>query len=174
MKKAALVLLILSLPFITGCFSVSDKFISVRKDIIRGVDGEFIRDAEFAIGPALISFAGLFINQDDDPEFLKDVSRVQVSVYKRVSAGEGSGSEVLKRIDKRMKRWGMTYIVKSCNKDEISAVYVNRNQEKGIRRIFVVSLDKSELTIVQLDGRLTGILESAIHDRGLNFSYSSE
>jgi hypothetical protein len=172
MKRTVLILLVLMLPFITGCFGVSSYFSTVRSDIMKNVEGDFTRETEFAIGPVLISMAGMFISSEDDPEakqILSDVSRVQISVHKRMNSDESASNyKVLQRIDRRMNKHGWRYIVKSCSKDEMTVIYVNRNLERGIRKMFIVSLDKNELAMVQLDGNLSRVFETAVKERGLN------
>jgi hypothetical protein len=172
MKRTGIILIIFMMPLLTGCFSVSSYFRDVRSDIIKQVDGEFILDTEFAIGPTLISLAGMFISSEDDPEakaILRDISNVEIGVYKRVDASGGSNYRVLQSIDKRMKKHGWRYIVRSCSKDEVSAIYVNRDIDQGINRMFIVSLDNNELAMIQLKGDINHAIETAVHDRGLNY-----
>jgi hypothetical protein len=174
MKRSGLILLVLVLPFLSGCFSVSNYFREVRSDIIENVEGDFILDTEFSIGPSLISLAGMFVDSEEDPEakqILKDISSVEVGVYKRRFNGEESNYKLLRRIDNRMQKHGWRYIVKSCSKDEVSAIYINRKLDKGIRRMFIVSMDRNELALIQLKGDLSKAFEVAVHERGLN-SYS--
>jgi hypothetical protein len=173
-----MVLLLMILPFFTGCYGVSSYFSSVRSDIVRNAGGNFTTDTEFAIGPTMISLAGMFISSEDDPgakKILKGISGIQISVQKRITAFEkGSNYRILQNIDRRMNKFGWRYIIKTCSKDDISAIYVNRDLENGIKQIFIVSLDKNELVLIQLDGNLKDVFETAIQERGLNYSYSTK
>jgi hypothetical protein len=174
MKKAVLVLLLLAAPFFTGCLSVNSYFTAVRNDIVENLDGNFIEDTEFSIGPVGLSMAGWFISSEEDPvaaDLIEDLQRVQIGVYKRSGSIDGqSNYQVLKRIDKRMKKYGWRYIVKNCSDKEISLIYVNRNLENGIRKMFIVSLNNEELALVHLEGNLNRVVETAIHDRGLAYN----
>jgi hypothetical protein len=176
-KLSGLLIIVLMLPLFSGCFGVSSYFSTVRNNLLKNIEGDFRTETEFAIGPTLITMAGLFISEEDDPEtseMLKDISRVQIGVYKRRAAAEGTSHyKILQQIDRRMKKGGWRYIVRNCSKDDISAIYVSRDPDKSLRRMFIVSLDKNELSLIQLDGNISGILEKAVHDRSASFSYSS-
>jgi hypothetical protein len=174
MKKTCIITAVLLLPFLSGCFSTSNYFNGLRSDILRSLKGDFSRDTEFSIGPVGISMAGWFISEEEDPVaagILEDISRVEVGVYKRNSGDqEMSNYQVLKRIDRRMNKNGWKYFVKNCSKEEFSAVYVNENLENGITKMFIVSLDSNELVLVQLDGNLSRVFETAIQERGLSYN----
>ncbi len=175
MKRALFILLLSGVPLLTGCFGVNDYFRAVRTDIIRNCGVEFSEDTEFSIGPVGLTIAGIFVSEEEDPEaarFISEIKRVQVGVYKKkYDDNKGSYSRVIKNIDKRMKMHGWQYIVKRCEEGELSAVYTKSNPRGGLTRMFVVNIDREELTIMQLDGNLTNIIETAIKERGLENYY---
>ncbi len=173
MKKSVLVILLFLTPFLTGCFGVNGYFKSVRNDIIEHLDVNFAEDTEFALGSVTLGIAGWFVPEDEEAsQFLDDIKAVQVGVYKKdISENTRSHYTILEKIDRRMKRHGWHYIVKSCSKDEVSAIYVNKDLERGVKRMFIVSLNNEELVILQIDGNLSRIIETAVHDRGLDLNY---
>lgn len=174
MKKTVLVLLISALPFLTGCFGVSSYFDSVKDDILQNMTDRFEEDTEFALGPVTLSVAEFFVDFSDDvqaQEIIDAISRVQVGVYKRhYSGGEVSRAGIMKNIDRRMRKFGWKYIVKNYKQDEVSAVYVGRTSDWKLSRMFVVSLNKEELVLVQLDGDLDRVFEMAVREKGLTYN----
>ena len=77
-------IVLVSLSF-TGCLGVNGEFRTVRNHVLRNIDMDVNRNIELSIGPALISFASLFVSfaETDEPvdEMMRQVKRVQVGVY---------------------------------------------------------------------------------------------
>ena len=171
MKKSVLVILLFLAPFLSGCFGVNNYFKSVRNDIIHHIDAGFTEDTEFALGPVTLTVAGWFVpDEEQASEFIDNISQLQVGIYKKEMNGNSNYFKLIQKIDRRMNRHGCRYIVKNCSKDEVSAIYVNRNLERGIRRMFIINIDKEEMVIVQMDGNLSKVIETAIQDRGLSYN----
>ncbi len=176
MKNIKFLLLALILPLsvlLTGCLSVDGNFSRMRNEILSSTEVNFDKDVEFSLGSAGLSLARVFVKFDDDREdakaILTNVSHVQVGVYKITDGGRprSSGYDLLYSIDKGMVRNGWAYIVKSCEHGKVAAVYIKKTGE-SLKEMFVVSLDRRELSLVEIKGDLNKALAAVIRNRGIN------
>ncbi len=174
MNKSKLIILLLSVSalfLLTGCFGVDHNFRSVRNDLIRSTGDSFSTDVEFGIGSAGLSLAGMFVKDEDEEasKIIKEVSGVQIGVYKRHRSGlPVKDFHVLDKITERMNRRGYMYIVRSISHGEVTAIYVNKDPDKIVDPIFIISMDDNELNLVDVKGNIERIVEYAVKDKGVN------
>jgi hypothetical protein len=91
-------------------------------------------------------------------EILSSVSGVQIGIYKNEFHENLPTKKLLKKIDKQMGKRGWKYIVKSYNYGEMAAVYINKDAEKMLRELYVISIDDDEMVLVQVSGDLEKVI----------------
>ena len=170
-------IIILSSILFTGCFGVDRNFSSLKNEILSSTDGNYYKDIEFSIGPVGLSLAGAIVKLSDDEEnaqeILEHISHVQVGVYKNEYGSGNVGSfQLLQTIDSQMKTNGWQYIVRSYNKGDVTGVYIKYSGENRLNEMFVVSLNRKELTLVEVKGELEKVIETAIREKGMNIHYA--
>ena len=77
----------------------------------------------------------------------------------------------LRDIERKMSESGWKSIVKTCDKDELAAIYVRKNSDEVLNRLFVISLDKDELVLVEVEGDLREAISTAIREKGIDIDY---
>ena len=172
-----LVFSILAVFFFAGCYGVDHNFSNMRNDLLSATGKSFHRDVEFSLGPFSLAVAKVFISFSDDgddaKEIIKHISKVQIAVYKNDDhiLSEDRYS-ILKNIDDKMCRQGWSYIVKSTHNGEIQTIYVMKDSEERLRKMFVISLNKKELAMVEVGGNLEEALAAVIKEKGLGVQYA--
>ncbi len=162
---------------LSGCIGVNRDFQKIRANILDSVDDEFQKDVEFAVGPGLIYFAGLFVRfaEEEDEnieEIFDNVSNVQVGVYNRSNYGSGEiNLSYLKNVDSFLQSDGWEFLVKARDRDEISSVYVKAEGE-DLNSIFVIALSDDELVLAEISGDLDKLIEVIIREEGLHLASS--
>jgi hypothetical protein len=144
----------------------------IRNDVLTSVDGNFVTDVQFGIGPLLLGLGSTIIKASNDDEFagglMNDLDNVMIGVYKiRNDSTDTVGFSILKKIDKTMNENGFSLIVKSKNKNELNAVYVNSIGE-SLEKLFVILLSRKELVLVKVSGKLDHVISMAIKQKGIN------
>ena len=81
-----IMVILLALTFI-GCIGVDSDFREVKSLVIKSTNDKFYKDVEFSVGSVGIAFVRMiasFNDDDDDAQaILRNISQVQVGVYKR-------------------------------------------------------------------------------------------
>ena len=170
-------LLILSSIFFIGCFGVDSNFSEIKHDIVSSSNVQFHKDIEFSIGSVGLSLASAIVDFSDDNdarEIIKNLSKVQIGVYKNTEPiSRQAAIEIINKIDDRLRNKGWNYLVKSYDKREVSSVYIKQSDGDKLCEMFVVNLNDDELVIVDIKGRLERILTSVIRDRKMDLSYNN-
>jgi len=173
MKKIIIILVITTCISLTGCFAVDNEFKSIRNITLKEYGRNFITDHEFALGSFELWLAEgiVSIAADDEmaEEILSSVSGVQIGIYKNKFHEDLPNKKLLKKIDNQMEKRGWKYIVKSYNGGEMAAVYINKDAEKMLRELYVISIDDEEMVIVQVLGDLEKVIEAAIREHGISW-----
>lgn len=157
-----------ALPFAGGCMW-TPELARVKQDIASQLPGvTFDHNVSLAIGPggmALIRAVTGFVPRAEDARgWLKDVSRVELAVY-HVDAGESTPRiETPSRIEKMVED-GWEMAVRARDGDE-SVWVLYKLDDDSVREVFVVSLDKEELVIVKVKGRLERLIARALDTEG--------
>jgi len=101
-------------------------------------------------------------NVDDARKIINEVHRVEVATYKVKSLPNLDGLEKETGFERDLARAGWTVAVHTREADERTWIFLHSGQDGVLSNLFVVSLDKSELTLVRLDGRLDRAFAAAV------------
>jgi uncharacterized protein DUF4252 len=101
-------------------------------------------------------------NVDDARQIVNEVHRVEVATYKVKSLPNLDGLEKETGFERDLARAGWTVAVRTREADERTWIFLHNGQDGGLSNLFVVSLDKNELTLVRLDGRLDRAFAAAV------------
>lgn len=173
---------IISLLFLTvllsGCFGVDRSFRQIRNYIIENTNGEYDKDFEFSIGSTGISLASVAVSfvDTEEPieEILSEISSVQVGIYSNKDSGRITTDFAgLKHLTNLMEKAGWEFIVRSVDRDELTAVFV-RVYENQLNRVFVISVNQEEMALVEMYGNVEKVIEIAIREGNLNLQLASE
>lgn len=175
MKTKILFLPILLLPlFLNGCIGINEEFAQIRNEVIRNFGGDFKSEVQFSIGSAGITVSTWFVDAaaEDDiaAEILDDVSSVQVGVYKKLKGTDKPDMNTLRDIESKMSASGWKSIVKSCDNEELAAVYVRKDSGEILDRLFVISLEDDELVLVEVEGDLKEAISTVIREKGMKIN----
>ncbi len=168
---------LLAMFLFTGCFGVDGNFVHVRNDLLSAPGTNFHRDVEFSLGSAGMAIARMAVKYDDKDdnakEILNNVSRVQIGVYKNHNRFiPEERFAFFDKADSKMRSQGWQAIVKNYDKNEMNIIYVIKNDDDKPDKIFVVSLNRKELVMVEVSGNLEKILVAVIKDKGMNFQFA--
>jgi len=154
----ALVVLFSGLLF-TGCFGVNVKFHRLKHTVFSKIGDGYYTDTEFGVGSFGLTLAKTAVkfSDDDDAEevrqMLKNVSHVQVGIYKRRRHGNINVSkDFFSHTDNELTSRGWHYVVKDRDCNSLTTVYYKQNRYDEINELLVVSLDGNELVIANLEG----------------------
>ena len=166
-RKMLLILPVILLGFVTsGCYQVNGEFLELKNEILSSTGSSYNRDVEFALGKASISIVRAFASLDNkDDEIIKNISGIQIGVYKRIRLDEGD-SNLFQRINDRLENNGWKYFVREKDHNEMNIIYYRSNDEETLGAMFIISLDKEKLTLVEIRGDLRRIVIAAIREKG--------
>ena len=173
MKTKIMFLPILFLPlFLNGCIGVNEEFSEIRNEVIKNFGGEYISEVQFSIGSAGITISSWIVNaeagEDMAADFLDDISSVQVGVYKKLRETNSPDMNKLREIESKMSESGWKSIVKTCDKKELAAVYIRKNPDEILNRLFAISFEDDELVLVEVEGDLKEAISSIIREKGID------
>ncbi len=173
MKTIILVILFmicLSVCFLPGCVFISSDFQHTKDLILEEFDRVDVKtEVQIQIGSGLISLGSLVVSftdaRDEALKYLKDIRNVQVGVYKLRQIDRKHPVKIPDKISKKLERKGYEPMVKV--KERGSAVWVmTKMRGKRLQSLYVISLDRSELVLVEVQGRLERLIEKAIREHG--------
>ena len=107
----------------------------------------------------------LAAHDEDDQEgvaMLSQIHAVDVASYKVHNLPSLDGLAADPRFDRELRKHGWSQLVRTHEKNESTWVYVRGTQEGVLDNLFVVSLEKNELTLVRVDGRLDKMIAMAM------------
>ncbi|MHB1688073.1 MAG: DUF4252 domain-containing protein [Ignavibacteriaceae bacterium] len=171
-RKIVLILpVILFSFFVAGCYDVDGNFLQIKNEILSSTGNHFNKDVEFSLGSVSMSlaFAVIKLNGDDadGKDIIKNISSLQIGVYKnRNHSLPGRSYDLFERINDTMDRQGWENFVRETNNGELTLGYVKYNQGDKLNKMFVVSLNKEELTLVEMRGDMGKVIVSAIKGKG--------
>jgi len=162
---------------VSGCIEVNSDFGNIRNSLLKNMNGRFERDIEFSVGSLGIKIAKSFVKFADTEEdidgMLNQVSHVQIGVYSIKEHNRFQPSMLgLKQLCMELQKDGWQYIVKNINDDEITTVFLNRNNDGQLNRLLVVNYSDDELVLAELTGNLEKLIQHAIKDNGIKFKIS--
>lgn len=177
MKSIKYIIAILAASILfSGCISVDGYFKNVRNKVFSSVNGDFQREIEFAVGPAVLTFSNIAVSISDAPEFtddmLRKIERVQVGVYKNLDwKSYKPNFNSLKNISSDLIEDGYEVIVRSSSNKEMVAVLVKSKSDR-LNEMFIIALNEDELVMTQIFGNLDELIEIAIRSKNMNFEYA--
>ena len=178
-KKALVyVTLLASVLLFAGCFDVGSNFLDVRDRVLDSAGADFSCDAEFSVDAPELSLAYLFVKSSHHKdhryagEIIKHLNRVEVGVYKNRNHTLKADFSMLRKIDECLSADGWQYIVRNIEPKEISAIYVNRDSDKMMKELWVVSINSKELVLVKVRGDLDYVIQTALKEKGLDLKFN--
>jgi|GEM_PF-7078486 len=150
----------------SGCYEVNSNFSEIKNEILSSSGSHYYKDVEFALGSVSMSFVRIFVNDEDD-DIIKNISGIQIAVYKGRSDGDNNYN-LFQRIDEKMQNNGWKNFVRESNPDELTLIYFKDKDEK-LYAMFIVSVNKKELSLVQLNGDLNKVIIASIRKKGNPF-----
>jgi len=171
--KFVMSLLLVALLF-TGCIGVDRGFRSIRDYVLDPANNQFEKEFEFSFGSVSITMAELVLNfaDVDEPvdEILSEIHNIQVGIYNNTSDVKiKPGFEEAKFLTNKMKNAGWDCIVRSVDRNEMTAVFVKAHDDE-LNRLFVISVNKDEVVLAEVLGNLHKVIEIAIREKGLDFA----
>jgi len=172
MKTKLYFLLLLFSPFLlNGCFEIDEEFEKIRDEVIKSFGDDYKSEYLFSVGSFGITISSWFVDiaaEDNLPsDILDDINSVQVGVYKKLAGTDQPGLDKLRGIENKMIESGWRSIIKSSKDGELSAVYVRTDPNQILNRIFVISIDGSELALIEIEGNLKEAISTVIREKGL-------
>ena len=177
-KKLKILLSFFLMVFlINGCFGVDRSFKNIRNYVLENTNSEYNTEYEFAIGSAGISLASLVVSFADaeEPvdEILSEISNVQVGIYNNQDSSTiTTNYEGLRKITDLMEHAGWEFIVRSVDRDELTAVFV-RVYQGQFNRVFVISVNEEQMVLVEMYGNIDKVIEIAIREGDLDIDVVS-
>jgi len=176
-RKTISVILLLSLIafLLPGCVFVSHDFMKTRNLILDEIgDVNIETEVQLQIGSGLLSMSRMIVSLADQShggnmavDYLRDISNVQVGVYKLSDVEQERPLIIPPKIAKKLARKGYEPMVKV--KEKNSAVWVmTKMRVEDLTSLYVINLDRDELVLVEVHGRLGRLIEKAIHDHGFD------
>ena len=112
----------------------------------------------------------LVISQIDiDPEvkqYIKDIHKIQIGVY-NLHEVRDKPLTIPITIAKRLAQKGYEPMVKTRKKDRIVWIMTQIRGTK-LTSMYLVSLEREELVLLEIQGQLERLIEKAIRDHGFN------
>lgn len=139
----------------------------MKQDIARQLpEATFDHEISFAIGPGAMALtravASFVPDAKDARHWLEDVDRVEVAVYEVHTDEFSSRIETPSRIEEMVAE-GWELAARVREKKE-SAWILYKIDGDSVREVFIVSLDREELVLVKVKGRLERVIGRALSD----------
>ncbi|MHB8580151.1 MAG: DUF4252 domain-containing protein [Ignavibacteriaceae bacterium] len=161
----AIILPLILYSFIaTGCYQVSGSFSEIKNEILSSTGSHYNRDIEFSLGLVTMSIVRTFVTHDDE-DMLKNISGIQIGVYKGITI-EQSKYNLYQKINEKLVLNGWKYFVRETDPNEMTLIYFQQNSDEKLTSMFIVSLNKNELSLIELNGELDKVIIAAIKKKG--------
>jgi hypothetical protein len=95
-------------------------------------------------------------------ELVSQIHGVDFASYKVHGLPDLDGLAGDARFERQLREDGWALMVRTREAGERTWIYVRGTPDGGVRNLFVVSLEKDELTLVRVDGRLDRALAAAL------------
>lgn len=185
LRNILLVVLIIALISIPGCFSLSSNVEEIKTTLIPSEtlqypeysETEFPLENEFqfSIGPiglffayAAVSLASAFDEENIDfaKDLLNEIDEVQVGVFKITDSTMMIPNQKIRETQTKLENWGYQQIVKHKENGQIVLVYINYNADFwGNDEIVVLVVENQELVIVDVEADLESLMKIAIANK---------
>ncbi|NOZ61137.1 MAG: DUF4252 domain-containing protein [Calditrichaeota bacterium] len=153
----------------SGCVMVDRDFRLTRNEIFSSFsDMDLNTEVQFQIGAELITLGRIAIAftdiEPDVREMLQEIHSLQVGVY-QIENSKTNLPRIPTNIEQRLKQRGYSAIVKVKDRDENVWIFTRIHRHR-LRAMYVISLDREELVLIEMEGRLGKLIEKAVRDRG--------
>src|SRR5947208_10743399 len=125
---------------------------------------EHVHLGRFTMG-LLHGVVSLAAHDEDDREgvaMFRQINAFDVASYKVHNLPSLDGLAADPRFDRELKAHGWSQLVRTHEANESTWVYVRGTPDGVLNNLFVVSLEKDELTLVRVDGRLDKMIAMAM------------
>jgi len=99
---------------------------------------------------------------EEGRQIVNEVHRVEVATYRVKSLPNLDRMEKETGFERDLARAGWTVAVRTREADGRTWIFLHNGENGAVSNLFVVSLDKSELTLVRLDGHLDRAFAAAV------------
>ena len=149
---------------------------TVYQEIEQQLPGaEFERESHIRLGRFALAFvkpiARWALDDDDEARtYLAAIKKVDIATYRVEDLPETPDLSALRGIESRMLKNGWIKMLRQRDDDDNTWVFLNHRKDGSIRGLVVIELDRHELSIVGVEGRIDDILAEAIADEPGEFS----
>jgi hypothetical protein len=159
---------------LNSCIDVNEEFVNVRNKVIKNFGDDYKSEVQFSLGSAGITVSSWIVNTSENDELasdiLADVSSIQVGVYQKFKGSSTLDISTLHVIEKNMLESGWKSIVMSSEDNDLSAVYVRKNPNEILNRLFIINYDGEELVLIEIEGDLKEAVSTVIREKGMNIN----
>ena len=156
---------------LNSCIDVNEEFVNVRNKVIENFADDYKSEVQFSLGSVGITVSSWMVNTSENDELasdiLADVSSIQVGVYQKFKGSSTFDISTLHDIEKNMLESGWKSIVMSSEDNDLSAVYVRKNPNEILNRLFIINYDGEELVLIEVEGDLKGAVSNIIREKGM-------
>ncbi len=156
---------------LNSCIDVNDEYVNVRNKVIENFGDDYKSEVQFSLGSVGITVSSWIVNtsENDDlaSDILDDVSSIQVGVYQKLKGSSTPNISTLHDIEKNMLESGWKSIVMSSEDNDLSAVYVRKNSQEILNRLFIINYDGEELVLVEVKGDIKEAVSTVIREKGM-------
>lgn len=153
--------------FLPGCLW-TPEFSQIVAEINRQVpDARFEKELQLNLGPIAISLARTVLGLVPDEEtavakgYLDEIRRFKLGIYKVHNLRSARGIRLPQGIRHRLERRNWETVVKLRENDEL-VIAIYRKPRESITDLFILSINRSELVLVQVAGRLDNLYRKVI------------
>jgi len=159
---------------LNSCIDVNEEFVNVRNKMIKNFDDDYKSEVQFSLGSVGITVSSWMVNTSENDELasdiLADVSSIQVGVYQKFKGSSTLDISTLHNIEKNMLESGWKSIVMSSEDNDLSAVYVRKNPNEILNRLFIINYDGEELVLIEVEGDLKEAVSTVIREKGMKIN----
>jgi hypothetical protein len=143
---------------------------TVRAGIEQQIPGaEFEREFHMKLGRMSMGLAKKiarfgFDEEDEELDMLRAVKRVDIGTYRVIALPPIDELELPPGLVRQLSTAGWEVLLREQSEGERTWVFVHAGDKGTLTSVYVVVLDKVELTMVAVEGRLDELIASAIAD----------
>jgi len=178
MKTSRILIYVVTFFFLillTGCIGVNKQFSEITDKIVGRLENNYKTEFQFSVGSSAIKISSWFVDLAADEEYIDDmmreISSVQVGIYNRLEATYTEPNlATLQLIDEEMRTKGWKYIVRSIDRNELTAIYLSDDPGEILNRMYIINLRDDELVIIEVNGDLKKVISYAIEERNFKLT----
>lgn len=157
--------------FLPGCVFISRDFQKTRNDILNEIgDFDIETDVQFQLGSGLLFLGRMVVSIADKSnmadDYLRNIRNVQVGVYKLSDVSRDRPLIIPLKIAWKLAKKGYEPIIKVKERDSAAWV-LTKMRGTRLSSLYVISLERGELVLAEIQGRLGRLVEKAVQNHGL-------